>query len=74
MNRLEVRQLVVIRVDADAEEEAGVSSVHDLVVSELAISSCSVRMFGKVVLLSAVRTHALWQQSVKAIDAERRVD
>lgn len=32
---LEVGELVVIRVDARAEEEAGVAAVDDLVVSEL---------------------------------------
>ncbi len=29
MNRLEIRQLVVVCVDADAEEEAGVAPVDD---------------------------------------------
>lgn len=35
MNRLEVRQLVVVGVDAHAEEQARVPPVHDLVVAEL---------------------------------------
>ena len=35
MYRFEVRELVVVRVDADAEEEAGVATVDDLVVAEL---------------------------------------
>lgn len=38
VDRLEVGQLVVVRIDADAEEEAGVSSVDNLVVSELSVS------------------------------------
>ena len=32
---LEVGELVVVRVDADAEEQAGVSAIDDLVVPEL---------------------------------------
>lgn len=35
MDGLEVGQLVVVGVDADAEEQARVPSVHDLVVAEL---------------------------------------
>lgn len=35
MNRLEVRELVVVRVDADAEEEARVPAVDDFQVAEL---------------------------------------
>jgi len=35
MYRLQVRQLVVVRVDAGAEEEPRVPPVHDLVVPEL---------------------------------------
>jgi hypothetical protein len=35
MNSLQIRQLVIIRVDARAEEEACVPSVHDLVIAEL---------------------------------------
>jgi hypothetical protein len=35
MDRFEVGELIVVRVDADAEEETSVSSVDDLVVSEL---------------------------------------
>lgn len=35
MYGLEIRQLVVIGVDADAEEEAGVAAVDDLQVAEL---------------------------------------
>jgi hypothetical protein len=32
---LQIRQLVIIRIDAGAEEQARVPSVHDLVVAEL---------------------------------------
>ena len=35
MNRLEIRQLIVVRVDADAEEQASVAPVNDLVVTKL---------------------------------------
>jgi hypothetical protein len=35
VDRLEVGQLVIVRVDADAEEQPGVAAVHDLVVPEL---------------------------------------
>lgn len=35
MYGLEIGQLVVVGVDAGAEEEASVASVHDLVVAEL---------------------------------------
>ena len=35
MNSLQIRQLVIIRVDADAEKEARVPPVDDLVVAEL---------------------------------------
>ena len=35
MDGFQVRELVVVRVDADAEEEAGVATVDDLVVAEL---------------------------------------
>lgn len=35
MYSLQIRQLVIIGVDADAEEEACVAPVHDLVVAEL---------------------------------------
>lgn len=35
MDGLEVRELIVVGIDADAEEETGVSSVDDLVVPEL---------------------------------------
>lgn len=35
VDRLEVRQLIVIRVDARAEEESRVSAVDDLIVAEL---------------------------------------
>ncbi len=35
MNGLQVRQLVIVRVDARAEEEACVPPVHDLVIAEL---------------------------------------
>lgn len=35
MDRLEVRELIVVGVHADTEEETGVSSVDDLVVPEL---------------------------------------
>lgn len=34
MDGLEISKLIVVGVDAHAEEEAGVSAVHDLVVSE----------------------------------------
>jgi hypothetical protein len=32
---LQVRELVIVRVDAGAEEESCVPSVHDLVITEL---------------------------------------
>jgi hypothetical protein len=32
---LQIRQLVVVSIDAGAEKEACISSVHDLVVAEL---------------------------------------
>lgn len=35
MDRLEPDELVVVRVDAEREEQAGVSPVHELVVPEL---------------------------------------
>lgn len=35
MDSLEVRELIVVGIDADTEEETGVSSVDDLVVPEL---------------------------------------
>lgn len=35
MDGLQVRELVVIRIHADAEEQTSVAPVHDLVVSEL---------------------------------------
>lgn len=37
MDGLEVRELIVVGIDADAEEETGVSPVDDLVVPELYI-------------------------------------
>lgn len=35
VNRLQIRQLVIIGVDARAKEQTGISSIDDLVVSEL---------------------------------------
>jgi hypothetical protein len=35
MDSFEICQLVVVGIDADAEEETGVSTVNDLVVAEL---------------------------------------
>ena len=35
VDRFEVCQLVVVRIDADAEEQPGVAAVYDLVVAEL---------------------------------------
>jgi hypothetical protein len=35
VNSLQVRQLVIVRVDARAEEETCVPPVHDLVIAEL---------------------------------------
>lgn len=35
MDSLEVRELIVVGIHADTEEETGVSSVDDLVVPEL---------------------------------------
>lgn len=35
MNCLQIRQLVIIRVDAAAEEETSISAVDNLVASEL---------------------------------------
>lgn len=35
MDSLEVRELIVVGIHADTKEEAGVSSVDDLVVAEL---------------------------------------
>lgn len=35
MNRLQIGKLIVVRVDAYAEEEASVTAVYDLVVAEL---------------------------------------
>lgn len=32
---LQVRQLIVVRIDTDAEEQTSISPVHDLVVPEL---------------------------------------
>lgn len=37
MDCLQVRKLIVIRINADAEEETGVTTVYDLVVSELLV-------------------------------------
>ena len=39
MYRLQVRQFVVVGVHANAEEEASVSAVHNLVVAELRAQS-----------------------------------
>ncbi len=35
MNSLQVRQLIIVRVNARAEEETCVPPVHDLVIAEL---------------------------------------
>ena len=35
MDGLQVRELVVVRVDADAEEEPGVAPVYDFEIAEL---------------------------------------
>ena len=35
MYSLQVRQLVIVRIDAETEEKTGVASIHDLVVPEL---------------------------------------
>ena len=43
MDSLKIRELVVIRIDADAEEKAGVAAVDDLVVSELSVSITPVQ-------------------------------
>lgn len=37
MDCLQVRKLIVIRINADTEEETGVTAVYDLVVSELLV-------------------------------------
>lgn len=39
MNGLEVRKLIVVRVDANTEEQARVAAVNNLVVTELASQS-----------------------------------
>lgn len=49
MNSFEVCKLVVIGVDTDAEEEAGVAAVNDLVVAEL----------GALVSISCIYTEKL---------------
>lgn len=37
MNRVEISQLVIVRVDTDAEEQPRIPSIDDLVVPELAV-------------------------------------
>lgn len=55
MNSLEVCQLVIVRVDADAEEEARISSVNDLVVPELAAGQFREERMGEVLLRTSMK-------------------
>lgn len=48
MDRLEVRELIVVGVHADTEEETGVSSVDDLVVPELEHTAMRTGKEGRV--------------------------
>jgi hypothetical protein len=39
VNSLQVRQLIIVRIDTTAEEQPGITSVYDLVTSELKVVS-----------------------------------
>ncbi|RUP48067.1 hypothetical protein BC936DRAFT_144997 [Jimgerdemannia flammicorona] len=60
VNSLEIGELVVVRVDADAKEEAGVAAVDDLVVAELDRMRKNIEEM-KVVQCAETRVSNAWR-------------